>query len=85
MQNSHKFFANKNCKYFPCHTLHTCHSLKDSFNCLFCFCPLYNHNNCGGNYTILSNGIKDCSNCLLPHKPNSYQYIINKTRSYNAM
>ncbi|MDD4804388.1 MAG: cysteine-rich small domain-containing protein [Candidatus Pacebacteria bacterium] len=85
MKNSHKFFANKDCKYYPCHPSYSCHSLKDNFNCLFCFCPLYSHNNCGGNYIILSNGIKDCSNCLLPHNPNSYQYIINKMRSYNAM
>lgn len=36
MENSHRFFENRECKYFPCHK-----GLED-FNCLFCYCPLYN-------------------------------------------
>lgn len=35
--------------------------------CLFCYCPLY-HTDCGGDYEILDNGIKDCSGCRRPHE-----------------
>lgn len=31
---------------------------------------------CGGNYKILSNGIKDCSDCIIPHF--NYDYVIEK-------
>jgi len=65
---SFNFFANKECEFYPCH--------KDvEVNCLFCFCPLYN-SKCEGNFVILENGIKDCSNCILPHNKNGYDYII---------
>lgn len=43
-----------------------CHKM-DNINCLFCYCPLYEDENCGGNYIILENGLKDCSKCTLPH------------------
>ena len=56
------FVQNKNCKYYPCHDINN----EDIFNCKFCYCPLY-YTSCAGNYTILSNGIKDCSNCKMPH------------------
>jgi hypothetical protein len=69
MQNSYRFFQNIDCQFFPCHSI-------DTLNCLFCYCPLYNYE-CGGNYTILSNGVKDCSNCDLPHMLNGYDYIID--------
>ncbi|MFW5671451.1 MAG: cysteine-rich small domain-containing protein, partial [Acetivibrio ethanolgignens] len=36
MENSYRFFENRECKYFPCHK-----GLKE-LNCLFCYCPLYN-------------------------------------------
>ena len=68
MKNSHKFFANKECKYYPCHTLH-------EMNCIFCYCPLYPYSDCGGDYRILKNNIKDCSKCLLPHIDYNYAYI----------
>ena len=44
-------------------------------NCLFCYCPLYTYD-CKGNYSILENGWKDCSKCLIPHSENGYEYII---------
>jgi len=72
--NNYKFFQNVECEYFPCHST----SNKEKFNCLFCYCPLYNDDNCGGNYIKLNNGIKDCSKCLIPH--NNYDYIINKLK-----
>lgn len=69
MQNSYRYFANTECQFFPCHDI-------DTLNCLFCYCPLYNYE-CQGNYIILSNGIKDCSNCNLPHVENGHDYIID--------
>lgn len=72
MENSYRFFQNKSCEYFPCH------KVKDSgeFNCLFCYCPLYAlGDKCGGNCNYTEKGIKDCSNCLIPHSPKGYDYI----------
>lgn len=72
---SYKFFTNKDCEYFPCHKTNN----PNDFNCLFCFCPLYAlGKNCGGNFSILENGIKDCSKCMLPHNKKNYEYIIDK-------
>jgi Zn-finger protein len=70
---SHKFFANKKCKYFPCHEgIPT-----QEFNCLFCYCPLYSlGKECGGDYLYLENDIKSCEECVKPHKLNSYEYIL---------
>jgi Zn-finger protein len=39
---------------------------------------LYCLEECGGNYIILENGIKDCSNCLIPHKKENYKLIMEK-------
>ena len=73
MENSYRFFENKDCKYFPCHK-----GLTD-FNCLFCYCPLYAlGDKCGGNFTYVGDGIKDCSGCLVPHGRGSYSYITKK-------
>ena len=77
MKNSYKFFQNKECEWFPCHSAQR----KEDFSCLMCFCPLYNFADCGGNYKLLKNGIKDCSNCLIPHC--NYDYIINKLSEKN--
>lgn len=75
MENSYKFFANKDCEYFPCHKGIS----PENFNCLFCYCPLYAlGDRCGGNFKYSDKGIKDCTDCILPHKPQSYGYIIGK-------
>ena len=59
------FFSNKECEYFPCHA----GADPDNFNCLFCYCPLYAlGDKCGGNFRMTETGIKDCTNCQLPHK-----------------
>lgn len=76
MKNSASFFRNYECEWFPCHKVND----DTEFNCLFCFCPLYNKEDCGGNFTYTSNGIKDCSNCLIPHKAENYEYIISKMK-----
>ena len=74
MKNSSSFFKNINCENFPCHKVEN----TENFNCLFCYCPLYHLEDCGGNYSFIENGVKDCSNCTLPHKANNYDYIIKK-------
>ena len=56
------FFSNKECEYFPCHA----GADPENFNCLFCYCPLY------------ALGIKDCTNCQLPHKAQNYGYVTGK-------
>ena len=72
---SYNFFRNDACEFMPCHETNDI----NNFSCLFCFCPLYCLNNCGGNYQILNNGVKDCSQCLIPHY--NYNYIINKLKT----
>ena len=67
-----KFFSHKDCEFFPCHKVKN----PDDFNCLFCYCPLYAlGDKCGGNFKYTKNGVKDCSDCLLPHGRNSFDYI----------
>ena len=66
------FVQNRDCEYFPCHKTND----PDHFNCLFCYCPLYRMKDCGGNPTYLPNGIKDCSNCTVPHF--RYDHILAK-------
>lgn len=75
MSQKYKFFSHKECEYFPCHKTND----PDNFNCLFCYCPLYAlKDKCGGNFRYTDKGIKDCSNCTLPHKRDNYDYIIGK-------
>jgi Zn-finger protein len=71
--NSYKFFKNIDCKYYPCHDI-------KEINCIFCYCALYHDNNCEGTYIIRKNGIKDCSQCILPHSPMGFDYIIDKLK-----
>ena len=66
---NYKRFENKECEYYPCHNV-------EKMNCLFCFCPLYDYD-CGGNFVILENGIKDCSLCTIPHEDGGYDYIVD--------
>ena len=71
----YSFFSHTGCEFFPCHkTEHP-----GDFNCLFCYCPLYAlGKDCGGNYKYTETGLKDCSDCLVPHGRGSYSYIISK-------
>lgn len=64
-----QFFQNVGCELFPCKNT-------PELNCMLCFCPLY-HLDCEGNFTILKNGLKDCSKCLIPHEK-GYEYIFSK-------
>lgn len=70
-----KFFSHKTCEFFPCHETKE----PERFNCLFCYCPLYALGaECGGNFKYLENGVKSCEDCLLPHRPESYEHIISR-------
>jgi len=67
--------THRRCEFFPCHKGVS----EEIYNCLFCFCPLYMlKDQCGGNFRYLSNGIKDCTNCTVPHGPDSYDRIMEK-------
>ena len=69
------FFQNKECEYFPCHQLEDV----EKFNCLFCYCPLYGKGiECGGNFKILENGVKDCSDCSFPHRKENFGKVVEK-------
>ena len=73
--NSDSFINNTDCRYFPCHK--TAHP--EDFNCLFCYCPLYMlGDKCGGNFTYTEAGVKNCTNCLVPHQRNAVQVVLQK-------
>jgi len=67
---NYTYFSNTACEYYPCHD-------SPRINCLFCFCPLYTLD-CGGNYSVNSKNIKDCSACTLPHQEDGYDYVIKQ-------
>ena len=72
---NYDFFQNRSCEYFPCHK----GADPDNFNCLFCYCPLYAlGDRCGGNFRYTENGVKDCSNCLYPHRRQNYNGVMDK-------
>lgn len=71
---SFKFFINPSCEFFPCHK----NSEVESFNCLFCYCPLYS-GECPGEYVerlINGNKLKDCTGCGFPHRADNYDDMI---------
>ena len=80
MKNSYKYFENRNCEYYPCH------SGAQNINCLFCYCPLYNMEKCPGDYKYIeSNGkkIKECTDCTFPHNSENYDKIISILKEKN--
>ena len=75
METKYSYFQHRECEFFPCHKT----ADKNTFNCLFCYCPLYTlGNHCGGNFSYTDKGVKDCSNCLIPHSKNGYEYITSR-------
>ena len=80
IENSYRHYKNLACKYYPCHKMES----TEVFNCMFCYCPLYFLEECGGNYKI-SSGIKDCTNCIIPHNYTGYDYINKKIIEENAI
>ncbi len=79
MEASHRYFANTACRYFPCHP----GADSQAFNCLFCFCPLYFLEDCGGQ-AEMRQGVKDCTPCLRPHRPEGYNEILARLREEAA-
>lgn len=72
---NYKFFQHRECEFFPCHPTKD----EENFNCLFCYCPLYAlGSRCGGNFKYTEDGIKDCSECMVPHRRKNYEYIMSK-------
>ncbi len=72
---AYSFTQHTACEFFPCHK--TAHP--ENFNCLFCYCPLYAlGSDCGGNFKWTEEGVKDCSDCLVPHTRDSYDYMLKK-------
>ena len=80
-KNDHTFFANTECKYYPCHE-----KAGEDFNCLFCYCPLYGMGDkCGGYFIYTQSGKKDCSNCLIPHNAGAHKHITNMLAGENRL
>jgi len=74
---AYSFYRHAACESFPCHTTNDL----ENFNCLFCYCPLYMlDEQCGGDYVILPNGVKDCSDCTIPHVRENYGLIVDRYR-----
>ena len=75
MNNSSRFYANKECEYYPCHRSN------EDLNCLFCFCPLY-EKDCPGNYRMKETKdgrmIKSCIDCTYPHMARNYDDIMKR-------
>ena len=75
MKNSERFFANTDCKYYPCHK-----GIKE-MNCLFCYCPFFLSDKCPGKPNYIERDdytIKDCSGCLYPHRPANYDRMMDQ-------
>jgi Zn-finger protein len=78
MENSHKYFENRDCKYYPCH------EGIEELNCLFCYCPLYHQEKCPGNprfHEKEGKTIKVCTDCTFPHRAENYDKIIELIRA----
>lgn len=79
MEQSYRFFENKECKYFPCH------KGLEEFNCLFCYCPMYPIKDCPGTPQIVEKKgkiIKVCTNCTFPHQPENYDRIVKILKEF---
>ena len=73
MDNSHRFFANKDCEYYPCH------EGIEEINCLFCYGPLYRLENCPGSPSYKEKDgrrIKVCTSCTFPHRAENYEKVL---------
>jgi Zn-finger protein len=72
-ENNAKYFSNTSCTYYPCHKA----ADPENFNCLFCYCPLYAlGEKCGGHFRYTDKGVKDCTNCTLPHDEGGYEHVM---------
>lgn len=82
---SHRFFQNKSCEFFPCHS----DIPEKEFSCLMCYCPLYLVPDCigvqEGKGIYLSNGVKDCSDCSIPHDRKNYDLMMSELGKCTAI
>jgi Zn-finger protein len=82
---SHRFFQNNSCEFFPCHS----DIPEKEFSCLMCYCPLYLVPDCIGiqecKGTYLSNGVKDCSLCSIPHERLKYDLMMEQLSKYTKI
>ncbi len=69
------YFVNRKCEYYPCHELSD-----ERFSCMFCYCPLYDMEDCGGTYTYTEKGAKNCKDCVFPHDRDNYAAVIRKLK-----
>ncbi len=69
------YFVNRKCEYYPCHNVPD-----DKFSCMFCYCPLYDIEDCGGEYHINEKGIKNCKDCGFVHDRDNYPKVIKKLK-----
>ena len=69
------YYLNRECEYFPCHELS-----EDKFSCLFCYCPLYDMEDCGGEFVMTDKGVKNCRNCTFVHDRDNYPKVIKKLK-----
>ena len=73
--DNYKFSQHKSCEFFPCHA----GADPETFSCLFCYCPLYSlGDKCGGNFEYLPSGVKSCEKCLVPHRKENFDRIMEK-------
>jgi Zn-finger protein len=79
VKHDHTFFQNRECTYFPCHA----GADPETFNCLFCYCPLYHFKDCGGDFARRGL-VKDCTRCLRPHGPGGYAHVQARLGKYFA-
>ena len=78
MSRNYAFFSHTACEHFPCHDTDS----PENFNCLFCYCPLYAlGTRCGGDFSLLENGVKDCSGCLFPHVREHYDKVLERLQN----
>lgn len=61
IRNLKSFFSRKKYDCYPCHEWEF-----GRMSCLFCYCPLYDLEDCEGDWSMLGH-IKDCSICLVNH------------------
>lgn len=69
------YFVNRQCEYYPCHDVPD-----EKFSCLFCYCPLYDVPDCGGEYFINEKGIKNCKDCGFVHDRDNYAKVVRKLK-----
>ena len=77
MENSYRFFENRDCRFYPCHK-----DMKE-INCLFCYCPLYAMEYCPGSAEYKcrdGRAFKVCTDCRYPHEPENYDDMMRILR-----